>query len=358
MRYRAFVLVAPGMPAARVKAVVGVKVVALACVVAWATATSALASTNSWSVDTTPQPTYSQLYDVSCSGSSDCWAVGGPLFERNTGAGWSVFPTPSLPAGARDLSCANESDCWAVTSGSIGHFDGTSWAPVSFPNASTSVLTSVACVDSIECWATGTDTSSPEHAIMDHFSNGVWSEVANPIINADLRDLSCVSGIYDCWAVGDANNAPLIEQNTGAGWTVVPNPVSVRSTLYSVSCLSGSDCWAVGDENPYPSPLAALTEHFNGAAWTVVATPHSLNVVLEGVTCVSHFNCWAVGFRGFNQRRHQVIEHYRASGWVIASQPAGVGILSLLSAIACEAKVTCWAVGVHGSPFTALIEVG
>ena len=70
-------------------------------------------------------PANGYLEAVTCTGASNCWAVGDyennaktvvPLAERWDGAGWKVVPVPS-PAGGGDLvsvACASSSNCQAV----------------------------------------------------------------------------------------------------------------------------------------------------------------------------------------------------------------------------------------------------
>lgn len=61
-----------------------------------------------------------------------------------------------------------------------------------------------------------------------------------------LQSIACAS-TSQCWAVGSrsGNLQPLIERNTGQGWTVVTNP-GQEGRLQSVTCVTTSDCWAVG----------------------------------------------------------------------------------------------------------------
>ena len=188
---------------------------------------------------------FDQFDSVTCSGSSNCWAVGssGPnqvqynflpgvfpqvsgssaLVEHWNGSTWAIVPTPGAAPGqgqyVSGVSCADSSDCWAVgatmnvqgnPSGSlVDHWNGSAWTttPSPSPATSTEMLTSVTCVDTTDCWATGT--------------TGGGQSKGSP--------------------------SPFIENWNGAGWSVDPSPnVLALGYLGPVACIPNSGCFTSG----------------------------------------------------------------------------------------------------------------
>jgi len=127
------------------------------------------------------------LSGVTCPSSIDCWVVGSytipagcctqTLIERWDGASWAVVTLPDETSGngspvsnvLSGVTCTSTSDCWAVGGQQplydqtlIEQWSGASWNIVSSPDAQgpgNSVLTGAACVSSSECWATGSSSS-------------------------------------------------------------------------------------------------------------------------------------------------------------------------------------------------------
>jgi hypothetical protein len=252
-----------------------------------------------WSIVVSPTPSASAesgLTSVSCISASDCWAVGysttdvltnaQTLVEQDAGSGWNVVPSPSRSAG---------------------------W----------SALTGLACVSASDCWAVGhnEDASGHYQTLIEQNAGSGWSIVSNPSPSAstdsELSDVTCVS-LSDCWVVGysgDASNSiqTLTEQNTGSGWSIVPSPTppSYWSELDSVTCVSATDCWAVGYSAPADLSSRSLIEQDAGAGWSIVASPNPSSSVmsgLDGVTCVSASECSAVGYSTTFSGRETLIE--------------------------------------------------
>lgn len=321
-----------------------------ACIASVATVGTALASTASWIIVSSPGPSSYYLTDVTCVGASDCWAVGSgsqlyggqALIEHNTGSGWLIVSTPSLYAGGTltGVTCVNASNCWAVggylNSGSGGpntslieHYDGISWTQVTSPPLGTvNLLASVACVNSADCWAVGQFGDAPTHTFgpaIEHYTGGSWTVVANSY-NGILSDVTCIRS--ECWAVG----GPTLH-NAGNGWVA-----DGTSGLQSISCVSTTNCWGVAANSP------PIIKHYDGTGWTVVATPHPTGAHLLDVSCVGTSDCWAVGNRTDRGGRatHTLIEHHLASGWVINKNPTDH---AELAGIACVNGHDCWAVG-------------
>jgi hypothetical protein len=135
-----------------------------------------------------------------------------------------------------------------------------------------------------------------------------------------LNSVTC-NASTDCWAVGNYVSSTstfetLIEHYDGAAWTIVssPNPSGSRGSLLNgVTCVSSNDCWAVGyyyTGNVYQT----LIERNTGNGWIIVASPNTSDTqtnILQAVTCTSEANCWAVGYYVTDGNLDQtLIEHY------------------------------------------------
>ena len=110
------------------------------------------------------------LSGVSCTGTSDCWAVGfaetAPnnlpltLAEHWNGSAWSIVttPNPGVPRYLTGVSCTTASDCWAVgySPTLLEHWDGTAWSIFTPSDGLVAgILTGVTCISGTECWAVG-----------------------------------------------------------------------------------------------------------------------------------------------------------------------------------------------------------
>ena len=124
-----------------------------------------------------------------------------------------------------------------------------------------------------------------------------------------LSAVTCVNST-DCWVSGsttDSNGdalATLMENWDGSAWSLVTSPVppgSTASLLASVSCLSASQCWAVGSTGPFGGGGGSnfqpnnFVEMWNGTAWTIQPSPNVTALsFLNSVTC-GETACLAVG---------------------------------------------------------------
>jgi hypothetical protein len=204
------------------------------------------------------------------------------LTEHWDGTAWSIVSSPNPGATYTTLSgvtCSSSSDCWAVgayigSSGAnetlIEHWDGTAWSIVSSPNNGRSTtLKGVTCASSSDCWAVGVYYDGDfDHALTEHWNGIAWSIVssanASGTQNNFLNAVTCASS-SNCWAVGYYNSGSIYQTLTehwdGAAWSIVnsPNPTQYNF-LNAVTCASASDCWAVG----YHGGIAqTLIEHYS-----------------------------------------------------------------------------------------------
>ena len=344
---------------------------------------------NEWSIVPSPSVTAGQtsniLYSVTCVSASDCWAVSHydngtasqSLIQRWNGTSWSVVPSPNTsPAQNNILSavtCVSASDCWAVgyyRNGSginqtlTQHWDGSSWSIVPSPNVSIeqdSVLYSVTCTSSSDCWAVGAHVEGgPSRTLIQRWNGTSWSIVASPnavgTLFSFLSAVTCASA-SDCWAVGyyynELNAQTLIEHWDGTSWSVVlsPNSSLTQDNLLSgVTCVSGSECWAIGFYHS-GSAWQTLIQRWNGTLWTIVTSPNtsaSQDNFLYGITCASASDCWAVGHAYNGSVAQTLIERWNGTSWSIVASPNTVATQeNVLYGMTCVPGAGCWAVGTY-----------
>ena len=345
----------------------------------------------SWSIVPSPNSgSFSNLLNnVTCTSPSECWAVGSyvsnenpemrlTLIEHWDGASWTIFSAPNPDTSYAELwgvTCTSASQCWAVgeytTSNSaltlIERWDGESWTIVSSPSpGQLNFLTGVTCTSPSDCWAVGfTDSGT----LTERWDGTSWAVVSSPSpgANAALYDVTCTSA-SQCYAVGYyySNNGSaqtLIEQWNGTAWTIAPSPntsTTQNNFLYGLACTSASQCWAVGYYQDASSVSQTLVERWDGVSWTIVSSPNraSDNLLLD-VACLSPSQCWAVGLSGLSNGQ-TLVEEWDGASWTIASSSNVNGAqFHQLRGVTCSQISQCWAVGEYqnqGSPYQTLIE--
>jgi hypothetical protein len=286
----------------------------------------------SWSQVTTPNPEgtaagdLNSLNDVRCTSSTNCWAVGGYGTSSNgvnsfstlalhyDGTSWSQVTTPN-PGGTATadsnsligVTCTSSSNCWAVGAYNVSggptltltvRYNGSTWSQVSSPSPGgtasndTSELGRVTCTSSSNCWAVGgygNTTTNPSTTtslnLAERWNGTSWSQVTTPdpsgtSTNAfqNIQDVSCTSS-SNCWASGNYNNSNVSPQNealhwTGSAWSLVSDPDPGGTAggdfnhLNAVYCVSSSACQAVGNEEPNGGSQLNEAQGWNGTSWT------------------------------------------------------------------------------------------
>jgi hypothetical protein len=257
---------------------------------------------SSWSVMPTPD-IGGYLFSVSCTSASNCWAVGNSLDAQKNpdngvilqwnGSQWTQVPEPVSGQPYDQLAsvtCTSSSDCWAVgyagpnqiqygflpgvapnVVGStvlIDHWNGATWSVTPAPSAASpagQLLSSVACVNSSTCWAVGTTTDvngNADTTLVDEWNGSAWSTTPSPAPTTPANLLSTVTCVdaTDCWATGATNAAsaqntnnnntsptPFIENWNGSAWSVDPSPnVTAFGYLSGLACVRGTGCFAAG----------------------------------------------------------------------------------------------------------------
>ena len=263
---------------------------------------------SSWSIVPSPNVTAVQniLTGLACTSASDCWAVGyyraGPnaagiynypsLIEHWDGNAWTVAPAPATGWNEDELyqvTCTSSSNCWAVgyTSGPdplgpfqtlIEQWDGVSWEIVTSPNttpANNNYLFAVSCNSATDCRAAGysnTPEAGNATTLVTHWNGTSWTIDSTPNID--------ISG----------NNA-----------------------FFGIACASSATCWGAGYYNG-SNAIQTLIERWDGNSWTISRSSNTSAAeanVLNFVTCSSAYDCWTVGYsQDSSSVSHNLIEHY------------------------------------------------
>ena len=247
---------------------------------------------STWSIVPSPNPPGSQainLSGVSCVSATSCVAVGsftptsdGPtqtLVESWDGSAWSVVPSADPGTGFNELSgvsCTGSTNCVAVGGDYATHqalrtlvesWDGSAWSVVPSQNVGvgTTYLSGVSCVNATNCVAVGMEQPGDQPPLTDatlveSWNGTSWSIVPSPnsagyasVFNA----VSCVSATA-CIAVGEASyyntvanhgfTGTLVESWDGTNWSLVRSPSPDNFVgLSNVACTKVTSCVGVGD---------------------------------------------------------------------------------------------------------------
>jgi hypothetical protein len=295
---------------------------------------------------------------------------------------WGIVPSPNAPPAGNFLSsinCISSTNCWATGYYYNGTFDqtlierynGTSWTVVTSPNTGTSnsALNAVTCTSSSNCWAAGYyNNGTVDQNLTEHYDGTAWSIVSslNTGDSDHLNAVTCTSS-NNCWFAGyyqfGTVHKTLFENYDGTFWSIPnsPNTGASDNFLSAVACTSSSNCWAAGYYNN-GTVDQTLIERYDGNSWTIVSSPNtstSQHNLLNAVTCTSGGNCWAAG-RYVNSTADQtLIERYNGTSWSIVSSPnTSASKLNLLNAVTCVSSTDCRAAGTYsnGTADQTLIE--
>jgi hypothetical protein len=285
--------------------------------------------------------------------------------------GWSLQTVPTPPSTTSNslsgVSCSSTTNCFAVGDAKSGgqfrflveHYNGASWAVQGFAGPpGQSFLQGVSCPSSSFCMAVGnySPTGGGQVPLVFTYNGSTWTQQIVPLVSgsAGLSGVSCTSSTF-CMAVGQFTSAGLIAawswngstftlQHTGGGF--------FPASLTSVSCTSSTFCAAVGYSGvQFTSGIVdPFAEFFNGSTWNGPAVPipgNSRNSLLTGVSCPSSSNCQAVGFFSSTNGSHTFGESYNGSGWSEQSAPPTLttAVFGGQGADSCATGSFCWSVG-------------
>ena len=235
-----------------------------------------------WSIVSSPNPAGAAaagLSDVQCTSATRCVAVGSffvssetatieqTLVELWNGSSWSIVASPNVSptfdSSLTGVSCTGSSNCFAVGQYAtdlvvqtlIEHWDGRAWSLVASPNSSVtdSELSAISCPSATSCFAVGFG----RRTLVEHWNGLRWSIQAIPTPSgasgAGLVSVSCPS-LTRCFAVGDSFDMSvvtrLVEAWNGTSWSIVNTPIPAGasfSRLSGVSCSTTTSCFAVGE---------------------------------------------------------------------------------------------------------------
>jgi len=327
-----------------------------------------------------------ELFAVRCRASADCWAVGQYSTGTNkplrnealhwNGSKWKIVATPD-PGGAGssdeselyDVTCTSSANCWAV--GDYGryhgtivepvrfrnqvlHWNGSKWSQMQVPNpAGTTTghqnsLISVRCRSSASCFAVGdygtTGTSLVVHNQALRWNGSKWklqhtpnpSGAAATHVNL-LESLGCETATL-CFAAGEyGTGLPVVTAASdqilrwnGTRWYQVGTPKLSGasplsdSELFGTVCVTARNCWTVGSYTNTASALVNQALHWTGKKWFQVPTPNpggsttssGFNTLISA-RCTSTKNCWAVGYDESTTQGGDEILHWNGAKWSV-----------------------------------------
>jgi hypothetical protein len=263
-------------------------------------------------------------------------------------ASWSIVTSPNFSSAPNNelngLSCTSSTNCWAVgdynldnSTGSktlIEQWNGKSWNTVSSPNQSGDSgdqLNSVYCVKSSDCWAVGGGEGFGTSMLIEQWNGSSWQlETSSSVTGVgDLLSVTCTSS-SNCWAVGDSNqsqnsNNSLVEHWNGSAWTATSTPDSTQGYLDSVTCTSSSNCFTVGDINNNDGSNS-LAEQWNGSTWsrTTTPNPNGYENSFSDVECESSSNCMAIGLSNSTTATNFIVTSWNGTSssncWIVGNQ--------------------------------------
>ena len=270
---------------------------------------------------------------VSCPSSSACYAVG--QYTKKAGK-WIIL-----------IEAWNEKEGWKVEE------------EIPNPEATQSFLEDISCSSASECTAVGwyQNAGPPETSktLALRWNGTEWSsqESENPTSNSiQLTSVSCVSSTF-CMATGyyyyesKFVYTPLSESWDGTNWTIEEaKPVEKKMNwLYGVSCTSSSACTAVGAEevNATEHITKAMARVWSGTGWSTQTMPEPNASSLADVSCTSSTECTAVGESATPVELRRV-----NNAWTLFAMPLPSGGNTVRPfAVSCLAGRGCEAVGLY-----------
>jgi hypothetical protein len=274
------------------------------------------------------------------------------------------------------VSCSSTSNCFAVGSdtegGNVGflveHFDGSSWGVQTFagpPTTSFSLFNAVSCPSSSFCMAVGKygPAGRADEPLAATYDGHGWTVQTVPLpsgVQGSASGVSCTSATF-CMVVGGTDEWSW----DGSSLTRQPTIGSPPVLLTSVSCLSSAFCEAVGSRLVDQSgqfvqiPYAV---NYNGSSWSGLGLlapggRSATNPRLTGVSCVSTTDCDAAGNFDIPGASSSVAgapgtftfaASYDGTSWALQTTPPAYPIVAAFGsegAVSCGNARFCWAVG-------------
>jgi hypothetical protein len=214
----------------------------------------------SWQQSTTTIPNWGGVYDLSCSSTTFCVAVGGGIWVYRNGT-WS---DSSLPGGQSyygySVHCFAGDTCIAVDyQGNAYDYDPSSAAWVAAPSfAATGQADGMSCTSTDFCEVADTG-SSPTGPRMWTFRAGSWSSQQVPA----FMSVSCADDT-DCIGVSENGDAFSFD---GTTWSQAAASIDTNSIFFGgpLSCPTADFCGLVDAAGNFlDSPYAPATEPVDG----------------------------------------------------------------------------------------------
>jgi hypothetical protein len=321
----------------------------------------AFATWTAWTLESPPNPEaedQSQLYDVSCTSSTACLAVGydeyqgqglaetwnGEKWSRREGAFDSKSTAVSCDLTGSTTYCMTIGETTAglpyaqrwKTSGSLWLSYSTTMPAV--PEGGSEVtLKAVSCSVEWSCTAVGSYKKEGKTRTLAERYDGVantWSiqTTATTAGGSALLDVSCPAA-GECVAVGYEPNGwaykALTERWKESSWSVVSMQTtegSVTSTARKVACPSTSVCIVTGSSAGGSS--GPFTTKLSGTSWTSAgAAPTEY----ADISCASASACVAVG----SEAGKTHIQSWSGSSWSNQTSPNPAGKSASLTGVSC-----------------------
>jgi hypothetical protein len=277
-----------------------------------------------------PNPTGTQPADLTATSAisaGQVWAVGSisnasfstssALIERWNGKSWELVSSPDTTgrgeAFLTGIAGSSASNIWAVgyiitkqgAQTLTEHWDGHAWQVVASPSISHAAnnLLSVTVLSPDNAWAAGTygEVNGPGGVIIEHWDGHTWNLMPVSGLNQSDDVLESIAAVAsnNIWAVGRAQQNPLILHWDGTSWQNVAPPNTARGgDLHSVTVTSSHQVWAAGD-GYVVGGIRPLIAQWNGHAWNSIQSPAS-SLPFEGWYGISsvpgNSQLWTVGY--------------------------------------------------------------
>lgn len=264
---------------------------------------------------------YGLLGAVDCLSASDCEAVGADgesltFAEQWNGLSWTIVPTQTDSTSSRDMlaavSCSGPSNCWAVGTQDdfplAEEFNGSAWTIVSIPQTGDpSGLLSVSCPSSSFCEAVGSDYPASSGGIsvplIDTWNGTEWTQIPSPVApvsgqNISLSSVACPSET-SCIAVGADQAGSIVLEYVNGEWITTTSPQlpsgATGGSLGAVSCVESWACVAEGSV----TVSTGTTTYFSEAVLSapnlpsaVISSPNANQVYSLGQNVPTSFSCF------------------------------------------------------------------
>ncbi len=236
-----------------------------------------------------------------------------------TGGKW-VFDRP-LGSRLSSVFMRTASDGWIVGEDGNGgapvfHYDGSAWTPVNDPAFASVLPQTIFALSATNVWLDGTnfsgsgfDGDAPE--VILHYDGSRWSQQSTDLANSRIYSMAMISP-DEGWAVGSLSGGTgphpahpekaLVEHYYQGRWQQVASfdgpPGDYLYSLYGIAMVSADEGWAVGSDG--------LIVHDLNGVW---ARSFSLTgQTLRSIVMLSPTEGWAVGDQG-------TILHYSKGAW-------------------------------------------